>query len=65
MEDVVAQLNASGHNLVVEPADESSAICSETAEDAPGLYFYLCHDSTVSAGWRAPDTPDGARSTQR
>ena len=61
MEEVVAQLNAAGHKLVMEPSEEASGVCFETAEDAPGRYLYLCHDSTVSAGWRTPEYVRRAR----
>ena len=50
MANVVAQLNELGHALQIEHADLERGVCYDTPGDKP--YFYLCHDSTVSAGVR-------------
>ncbi len=52
MRNIVAELNALGHELAEQENDGSDCICFETNKTAAGLCFYICHDSTVSAGWR-------------
>ena len=52
MRDIVSELNALGHRLVEEEPDATGGICFESEPGAPGLYLYLCHDNTVSAGVR-------------
>jgi hypothetical protein len=59
MRRVVTGLNALGHQLVEEARDENGGICFETDKGAPGLYYYLCYDTTVSAGWRPRASPPG------
>lgn len=52
MRDIVEELNALGHHLVEEKPDATGGICFESERGTRGLYLYLCHDSTVSAGVR-------------
>jgi hypothetical protein len=53
MRRVASELNALGHHLVEEALNEQGCICFETEKEAAGLYFYLCLDTTISAGWRS------------